>query len=168
MTVLLNGFSIIASFSWWTLPCPWCVASPPGTMLRLAGWSGSSWSSWISSLAWFLIAGRSKRLWKEGNHKCSWRWFVTLCRESFSHGDTEEKLFFSSPCLCASVAIFFHGKDTETQRFFRACPGDKKGFLCALVSLWFNAFCDPLTGGNEANVQEIGTTYTTDPLRHSL
>ena len=41
------------------------------------------------------------------------------------------KAFFSSPCLCASVVIFFHGK--------------RKALLCALCGfLLFRAFCDNL------------------------
>ena len=151
MTTLLNGFSIITSFSWWALPCPWCVASPLGTMLRLAGWSGSSWRSWISSLAWFLIAGHSKRLWKEGNHKCSWRWFVTLCHESFSHTvtKTQRKSFFS--LLPVSAPAWQFSFTAKTQCYFCACLSfaqqTKKssflpsrlcvqGFLCQTHSLW--------------------------------
>ena len=29
-----------------------------------------------------------------------------------------EKAFFSSPCLCASVAIFFHGKEHKEEFIF--------------------------------------------------
>ena len=36
--------------------------------------------------------------------------------------------FFSSPCICTSVAIFFHGK------------GKEKLFLVFFVPLWFKAF----------------------------
>ena len=45
--------------------------------------------------------------------------FVTPCHESFSHRVTKtlRESFFSSPCLCASVAIFFHGKDHKEELF---------------------------------------------------
>ena len=58
--------------------------------------------------------------------------FVTPCHESFSHRVTKtlRESFFSSPCLFASVAIFFHGKDHKEELFISFVV---HGFLLVVV-----------------------------------
>ena len=53
--------------------------------------------------------------------------------------ETQRKSFFS--LLRVSVAIFFHGKDTKTQSFFRSCSSSaRQAKKSSFVPSWFKAF----------------------------
>ena len=96
-----------------------------------------------------------------------------LATESRRH---RGKAFFSSPCLCACVAIFFHGKVFPVlpelrsanktgflSAFFKAfvlvAPGLKLG-MCCDGKQCDSAFCDHLEGGRRKKQKSV------EPQRH--
>ena len=96
-----------------------------------------------------------------------------LATESRRH---RGKAFFSSPCLCACVAIFFHGKVFPVlpelrsanktgflSAFFKAfvlvAPGLKLG-MCCDGKQCDSAFCDHLEGGRRKKQTGV------EPQRH--